>query len=103
MTEEPPSARALAQEAIHEALLEDARWWNAPYGIIVSTRPLPRGGAVRTIVFGISRLLDAQITIWSPRRIEIDGQGGWAPRVAGRFDSVEACIEHLRGAVERGG
>lgn len=89
------SDRAKAQMRLVRYLTEDRRW-SAPYGVEPGLKRLPRGGAVRTILFGVARWLDGMVYVWSPTRIVIEGEGALADRVAGEFGSVGEAIAHLR-------
>ena len=90
-----PSERELVQQRLVEHLLEHGRYWNAPYGIEPHLSPVPTGGKVRTVLFGVSRVLDATAYIWSPTRIEIKGEGGLAYAVDGVYRSLDEVIAHL--------
>ena len=90
-----PSERELVQQRLVEHLLEHHHYWNAPYGVEPALSSLPSGGKVRTVLFGVSRFLDACAYIWSPARIEIKGEGGLAYAVEGVYHSLEEVIEHL--------
>lgn len=92
------SPREEAQQKLVEYLDSDPDRWDAPYGVIGGLADLPRGGKVRNVTFGVARYLDAHATIWSPTRIVIEGQGSLASNVEGEFASVDAAIEHLKGA-----
>jgi hypothetical protein len=78
--------------------LSDEPFWSAPYGVIAGVATLPQGGKVRNVTFGVARWLDAHATIWSVDRIDVEGHGALAYRVEGRYESVDALIEHLKEA-----
>lgn len=96
------SPREQAQDRIVEHLNEHrVTTWTAPFGVVPGLHDLPSGGKVRTILFGIARTLDATVTIWSPTRIVIEGQGAFADLVDGTYESVDEVIECLVSAEER--
>jgi hypothetical protein len=71
--------------------------FSAPYGIIADLTPVKNGkGKVRTVVFGVSRYLDAEILIWSPDKIQIRAQGGLAYKVEGDYTSVADTLTALK-------
>jgi hypothetical protein len=89
------SPREQAQNEIAEWLENHTGRFTAPYGVIAGTRDLPKGGKVREVVFGVARYLDASVTIWSPTKIQVRGQGALESKVHGDFNSVKSVIEHL--------
>lgn len=94
------SPREQAQHVIAEFLHAHRRTFSAPYGVIEGMSTLPRGGKVRNITFGVARYLDAHITIFSPTRIRVEGQGALAYKVDGDYRSTEELIAQLSEAFE---
>lgn len=89
------SEREAVQQAIMAALMEHSEYWSAPYGILEGMHTLGNGGKIRTITFGVSRYLDAEVQIWSPKRIVVRGAGGLAYLVEGDYKSAEELITVL--------
>ncbi len=91
------SPREEVQNRLVEFLEAHSDRFNAPYGILDGLETIGSGpGKVRTITFGVSRYLDAGITIWSPNRIQITGQGGLAYKVEGVYHSLEETLTALK-------
>jgi len=64
------SPREALQARLATWLSERAQTFSAPYGVLTGLQT--RGSArVRTVTFGVARWLDAELTIWSPRRLEL--------------------------------
>lgn len=62
------------REAIQQRIadwLRATKQCSAPYGILCDVVTFPRGGHVRTIIFGIARRLNAEIRIWTPTKLEL--------------------------------
>jgi fatty acid-binding protein DegV len=91
----PSTARGKVQHKLVEWLSQHTAQFDAPYGILDSVDKLANGGAVRRITFGVARHLDATISIWSPNRISIDGQGAFANRISGTYTSADEVITKL--------
>ena len=89
------SQREEAQKQLAAAITERYSTWNAPYGVLPGLRRLSGGGAVRTVNFGVARLLDATAFIWSPDKITVEGQGALAYRVEGDYTSVAELVAKL--------
>lgn len=64
------SPREALQERIAEWLRVRSRTFTAPYGILTSLQTVGKA-KVRSITFGIARTLDAQLIIWSDKRLEL--------------------------------
>jgi len=92
------SPREQVQQLILAELESCPEYWTAPYGILEGMYTMKNGGKIRTITFGVARYLDAEIQIWSPKKIVITGQGGLAYKVEGTYTSVEETIAVLRDA-----
>lgn len=73
----------------------ETRNFNAPYGILVGFRELKGGGKARQITFGVSRYLDAEITIWSDKNFTASGQGALAYRLQPKYHSLEVLKNDL--------
>lgn len=69
------SPREQTQNQLVDWLETTSGKWTAPYGIIPSMEPMPKGGKVRTITFGIARSLDATVYIWSPTKFSFRAAG----------------------------
>jgi len=91
----PMSERERVHKRLFDHLVEHKDVWTAPYGIEASVRRLSRGGAVREILFGTARYLDATILVWSPDRIVIDAEGPLAYEVAGTYSTPDEAIAAL--------
>jgi hypothetical protein len=92
----PVSLRGDAQDRIVACLLEYSFFFDAPYGVLEELLPLgSRPGYVRKIAFGIARLLDATIEIWSVNRIVINAQGPLSRLVIGVYRSPDEVIDML--------
>lgn len=93
----PASARELVQRALVSHLNEHHTVWTAPYGVIESTRDLPRGGKIRNVTWGVARLLDAHATIWSVDKIVVQATGPVATAwdLDGTYASVDDLLEKL--------
>ena len=89
------SPREEIQKRLVAFLEKRSGFYNAPYGILSGLEPLRGGGKVRSITFGICRILDASIVIFSPSNIRIEGRGPYAYKVEGEFKSVEEVEKHL--------
>lgn len=89
----PPTPRQLLQNDIVAWLTERAHIFTAPYGILASDPTAFDGmrGKARLITFGIARTLDATLTIWSPKRLELKTNRG--DRV---FYNVDSFYEHCK-------
>lgn len=94
------SEREEIQKKIYNALEENKDYWDAPYGILMGMKSIGKG-KIRTVVFGVSRYLDAIVEIWSPNRIVIRGEGGLAYKVEDEFKSAYEAIERLRKVARR--
>lgn len=75
MIEPKVSARAALQERIVEWLSARSQTFHAPYGILPGLHKKGKA-TVRTVTFGISRTLDAELTIWSAKRLELHTSRG---------------------------
>lgn len=64
------SAREALQERIYQWLVERSSTFTAPYGVLTGLRAIGRA-KVRTITFGMARTLDAELVIWSPKRLDL--------------------------------
>jgi|SRR5579859_880139 len=71
MSEREEFTQALAD------IIREMRRWTAPYGIIVGMHAEGRG-KVRTITFGVARLLDATVKVYSSSYIVLESQGPMA-------------------------
>ncbi len=70
--------------------------WTAPYGILPGLERFKKGGAVRTITFGIARSLDATVYIWSPTKFTFKAAGPLAYDLDGmEVHSLDAVISVL--------
>ena len=87
------SPREQAQHEIVEFLENNGRF-NAPYGILEGMEKFAKG-KVRTITFGIARYLDAEVKIYSPKSISVNGRGPAAHRYCGHFKSTNELIQHF--------
>lgn len=78
--------------------LENQSWATAPYGVICGMQKYAKG-KVRTITFGVSRYLDATITVVSPKCLKLAGQGAiaarWGIEWPEEFKSKEELINFL--------
>ncbi len=88
------SPREQAQIEIVEFLTQHESHFNAPYGIIDSLESFGKG-KLRTITFGVSRYLDASISIYSPTKIVVKCQGGLDYKFEGTYRSVQELIKHF--------
>lgn len=90
------SPREQIQQQIVTYLNNHSEFFNAPYGVLDGMDNVGRG-KVRTITFGIARLLDAHIKIWSATRIDVDGSGPLEHKLTDTYSSVEDLITALDG------
>lgn len=88
------SPRAQTQNEILDFLNRHENYFNAPYGILSGTVAFGKGKA-RQITFGVSRYLDASITILAPNKIKVRGQGGLTYKFEGEFSSSQELIKHF--------
>lgn len=96
------SLREQAQQQVVEYLHTTSVRWTAPYGVTEGMQNIGKG-KVRTITFGVARLLDAEVKIWSPTKLVIEADGPLARKVAGTFGSAKALIDHLEAASKEWG
>lgn len=80
---------------IYDHLCEHTDVWSAPYGVLQGLHAGSRGGKYRTITFGVARLLDATVLIFSPTKLVVQAQGGLAPYVEGEYGDVEELFMRL--------
>lgn len=88
------SPRETIQNELVEFLEKNSTRFNAPYGVLASLDSASRG-KVRRITFGISRYMDATISIWSEKRIDIEARGPLADKYQGTYSSLAEVIEAL--------
>lgn len=91
------SERAEIQRRLVAHLAENSATWD--WNLMDGSRDLPRGGKVRWVAFGVTGLLDAEILIWSPRKLTVRGQGPLAHAVQGEYKSIDELLAKL-GQVE---
>lgn len=89
------SEREQIQNEIEDFLNENSSYFNAPYGIISGLNKVGRG-KIRSITFGVSRYLDGEIQIWSPKKIVVRCQGGLDYKFEGEYNSKEELIKKFR-------
>lgn len=90
------SEREMIQDKLVSFLEERGDKFDAPYGVISGLSTAQNGkGKYRTITFGVARLLDATIRIFTPKKICIEGQGGLAYKYEGTFSSANEVIQKL--------
>ena len=102
----PPSAREQLQSRLMAFVARDAARWTAPYGIVAGIEPLPKGGAARSVYFGIRDILHVRVTIFTPRDIRINAAGDLAGVIEGRYPdiaAVESAVQRLRQALSGAG
>lgn len=69
------SDREALQERIVAWLRARPKTFHAPYGILPGLRTIGKA-KVRTITFGQARTLDAELIIWSEKRIDLRSSRG---------------------------
>lgn len=102
--EKKPSAREVLQARLVCFLAKDSERWTAPYGIVPGIEPLPKGGAARSVYFGVRDVMQARIAIFSPRDIRVTttrDDGSTAERVFADEAAVCAWIDQVRAALDR--
>lgn len=87
--------RELFQERIVSVLEARRNFYTAPYGVIPGKHKVHVGGYVRTVTFGIARILDATVWIWTEQRAEIRAAGALAYRFAGSWTDPDALVAFL--------
>lgn len=92
------SEREQIQNKIEDFLSEHSSYFNAPYGIISGLTKIGRG-KIRSITFGVSRYLDAEIQIWTPKKIVVRCQGGLYYKFEGEYNSADELIEKFKGEI----
>lgn len=94
MTSGEPSERERAQHAL-AAYLRGSDFWR-PYGVTERRHNFARGGALRIVDFGYGDVLDAHASLWSHRRIVVEGRGALAYAVAATYGSLDELLAVLR-------
>ena len=90
-----PSLREQVQDRLVAHLTAPGSGFDAPYGVIPSLRKFPKGGAIRTVTFGVRRTLDASALIYAPDNIVVEGQGAMARHIVGHYSSVDDLVAAL--------
>lgn len=92
------SKREQVQEEIAGWIREHQDYFDAPYGVIEGLQKFGRGKK-RTVTFGVSRYLDAEVSILGENKINLFGRGGiaknWGIEYRREFSSVDELIEFL--------
>jgi hypothetical protein len=91
------SARHEAFDKIMDFLNMHKRTFNAPYGILEGKIPGKGNGSVicYSVTFGVSRYMDATITVYSTSKIVLNSQGSHTV-LNGVYSSVDVLIEALK-------
>lgn len=89
------SEREQIEERLVSYLEGQTYRFTAPYGVLTGMLPVGKGGYLRQITFGVARYLDATITIYTPKKIAIRGQGALARKYNGEYKSVEEVLVKL--------
>lgn len=92
------SPREALQVRIAEWLMARPRTFTAPFGVLTSLQTIGKA-KVRSITFGIARTLDAQLIIWSEKRLELRTSRG-DERFTSEAEFYRYAVEHY-GASER--
>ncbi len=92
------SPREEAQNKLILFLTDNAKTFNAPYGVIDGLQEIAPGkGKVRTVTFGMARWLDCTVYIFNPKRITTKAAGPQSRGLDGEaFKSVDELIEVLK-------
>jgi len=74
-------------------LNENAKFFNAPYGVIESTIPGKYSGSVvaYTVTFGQARTLDATVKVFSDKKIVFESRG-YYERFNGEYKDIQDLI-----------
>lgn len=97
-----PSPREIVQQRLIAFLAPYSTRLTAPYGIVPGIEPLPKGGAARSVYFGVAGALDVRVTIFTPRDLVVVGAGALTTQIEGRYRDVaevEAGITRLMAAL----
>lgn len=79
------------QTELVKFLESNSNLFNAPYGVLPSVDSVGNG-KVRRIQFGVARYMDATISIWSEKKIEIRASGPLSYKYEGTYSSVNEAI-----------
>lgn len=94
------SARSELQQRLAAWL---GTWTTASYGVVTSLRKREVGpGKARVIVFGLSRDLNATLTIWSPTRLELVTSRAEQIRFTSEDQFVQHCIAQYNAPARKG-
>ena len=88
--------RERIQDKIVSHLQDHSEVYGPSFGIMPVLEPLPRGGFVRSVQFGVPRTLDATVYIWSPEKLTIEARGALSYIFQDTYGSVEGFIADLR-------
>jgi len=78
-------------------------WTTASYGVVTSLRKRDVGpGKARVIVFGLSRGLNATLTIWSPTRMELMTSRAEELRFTSEDEFMQHCIANYGAPAKTG-
>lgn len=80
------------REAIQDDLMEYIEsfgFYNAPFGVLAGLNDLPHGGKVRSITFGVAATLDAELLIWSAKKLTLRTRGSLSQYFQTEYKSVE--------------
>lgn len=85
------SERKLVQQVLTDFISTSGKF-TAPYGIVEGLETAPNGRKVRSITFGVARISDIHVRIYSPHYLAVnDSRYGWT-----RCESVQDTINLLK-------
>lgn len=86
------SPRARIQQALVRRIESYGSIFDAFYGVVPGMEPMPKGGAVRSVFFGVRDRLDVRVMIFTPTNIRVDGVGEMIAGLEGAYNSLPPLL-----------